>query len=169
VKLKTNFADDYASSFIHAKALQLSQRPEFQDCEISDLKQELTLQLLTKLDQYDSAKETINTYICRVINNVIARMINKQKRKKKIITNRTYMLAMISDTDFHISDLEVIEKKFDVDVMLSQLPKDLRRICQQIMAGVSSFNIQDSRRQWRNYQEALDLLLTYFRRHGFDN
>lgn len=182
---------DYARTLIRVKARQLVRRPEFTACEVDDLEQELTLHILTKLDRFDPARGSVNTYFARIVNTAIAMLIRERARIKRNggdgveIESLEKMVdqpdgspaplwSTISDMDGNrrfkkspLPDQERSELRMDTMFMLQSLPPDLRRLCEQLMDGNKADSQRDSGLSRRKYQAAINQIRELFTKSGF--
>ena len=67
--------DGYAVALIRCKAKQLIRRAEFKGMDSEDLEQEMMLDLLQRLPQYDVSRASRNTFIARVVEHKVATLI----------------------------------------------------------------------------------------------
>ena len=67
--------DGYAVALIRCKAKQLIRRAEFKGMDSEDLEQEMMLDLLQRLPQYDASRASRNTFIARVVEHKVATLI----------------------------------------------------------------------------------------------
>ena len=186
-----DFLSDYARTLIRVKARQLVRRPEFTACEVEDLEQELTLHILTKVDRFDPARGSLNTYFARIVNTAIAMLIRERGRIKRNggagveIESLEKMVdqpdgspaplwATISDSDAnrryqtsHRSDLERSELRMDVQAVMEVLPPELRRLCEQFLEGNKVGKQRDGGLSRRKYQAAINLIREQFVKSGF--
>lgn len=70
-----NSISDYAATTIRCKARQLAGNSGFATDEAEDIEQELRAELLERLPRYNPAKASQNTFVARLIDNKISRLI----------------------------------------------------------------------------------------------
>ncbi len=70
-----NRISDYAATAIRCKARQLAGSSGFTRDEVEDIEQELRADLLERLPRYDPTKASRNTFVARLIDNKISRLI----------------------------------------------------------------------------------------------
>jgi len=75
---------DYAKSVIAVKAIQLCRRVDFRSVDRCDLEQELWLSVCQKAHLYQADKASFDTFVDRVVNATVARMLRDRKRKKRL-------------------------------------------------------------------------------------
>ncbi len=68
---------------VRTKARQLSRRREFSVADREDIEQDLLLDLLTRLPRFDAARCQRSTFVHRVVNNRVARMVETRAAKKR--------------------------------------------------------------------------------------
>ena len=71
--------DDYAIQLIKHKARQLVGRAGYTNDEREDIEQDLTLDLLRRLSKFDPSRASRNTFIARVVEHGVARLIERRK------------------------------------------------------------------------------------------
>ena len=70
-----NRISNYAATAIRCKARQLAGSSGFTRDEMEDIEQELRTDLLERLPKYDPAKASRNTFVTRLIDNKISRLV----------------------------------------------------------------------------------------------
>lgn len=75
--------EDYAITTIKHKARQLVGRTGFSESDRADLEQELMLDLLGRLPNYDAARSQITTFISRVVENKLRSICEARFRQKR--------------------------------------------------------------------------------------
>lgn len=70
--------DAYARQLIHHKARQLVGNYGFSRDDQPDIEGELTADLLARLPKFDGSRAALNTFVSRVVNHQVARMIQER-------------------------------------------------------------------------------------------
>jgi RNA polymerase sigma-70 factor (ECF subfamily) len=86
--------EPYATRQIRFRAGQLVGRYGFSGDDREDLEQELYLDLLCRLPRYNPARAGLNTFVARIVDHAVARIIERQKA-----TGRGYRVPKISLDD----------------------------------------------------------------------
>jgi len=103
--------DDYAVRLIKHKAWQLVGRAGFTKADREDIEQDLTVDLLHRLPQFDPARGSLHTFMARVVEHGIARLIERQQAPM-----RDYRRTVCSLNDqIEIGEGEQIERGDQVD------------------------------------------------------
>jgi RNA polymerase sigma-70 factor (ECF subfamily) len=143
---------DYAKSLIRYKARQLTRRPGFTEFDQEDLEQEMILDLLERLPKYDSSKATQNTFVARVIENKISKLIRYRKTRKRDYRCEGCSLndEILDENEMPIERSQTISQdecdirlglrnricgeqnqlQIDISWALSELPENLREIAE---------------------------------------
>ena len=79
----TLVSNPFTTTFIKAKAWQLSRRSDFSLSDIEDLHQQMKAYLLHKADLFDPARGTIEAFTTTCINSWIAMYLRGEKRLKR--------------------------------------------------------------------------------------
>jgi hypothetical protein len=74
---------NYARNLIQVKARQLCRRREFLPADQADLQQELWLMLCERVDAFDPAKASLDTFIDRVVNTAVGVILRNRQRLKR--------------------------------------------------------------------------------------
>jgi len=86
--------DIYVANLIKYKAKQLVGHYGFTLSDIEDLEQEMMLEYLRRVEKYDSNRASLKTFAARIIENIIANIVEKQNADK-----REYSLTACSLND----------------------------------------------------------------------
>jgi RNA polymerase sigma-70 factor (ECF subfamily) len=73
----------YVQDLVHHKARQLARRDEFQKDAIEDLEQELLLDLLERLPDYDPERATLDTFAADCVGHKVSDMIRERKTEMR--------------------------------------------------------------------------------------
>ena len=149
----------YAMTFIQRKAQQLVGKYGVRPYDRPDIEQELYLDLLERLDKFDSEKATLNTFIQRVVENKIADLIRNRCYDKTMAERATVSLSTqigedpdtgqvitmadcITNEQYDefvrnrtLSRLEEQDMAMDLQEFFLTLPEYLRRPCELLMEG----------------------------------
>ena len=134
--------DDYATTLIRLKARQLVGHYGFTQSDRDDIEQELTLDLLTRLDRFDARKGRPATFVRLVVDRCVASMIRhrtSQARDYRRVTHSLDELAgegradALIDPDSNADSRRDLQ--IDVKAALDSLPRDLRLIARSLQRG----------------------------------
>ena len=148
---------DYAIRLIRHRARRLVATAGFAPGDIEDIQQDLIVDLLERLPKFDPAKATHKTFVARVIDRKVAKLIrhrNSQKRDPRReacslneciddgeggSVERIQTIAA-EEADRGLgrqarSDQETAELSLDVEEVLNRLPDNLRRLCELLKTG----------------------------------
>jgi len=148
---------DYAIRHIRRRARQLARTEGFAAQDIEDIRQDLIVDLLERLPKFDPAKATCNTFVARIIERKVAKLIRDRNCEKRDPRREECSLnECIDDGEGgsveHIqtiaaeeadrrlgrqarSDQETAELALDVEAVLKRLPDNLRRLCELLKTG----------------------------------
>ncbi len=147
--------DEYAVTTIRVKAKKLIGKAGYTKADSEDIRQEITLDLLQRLPNYDPTKSSLHTFVNDVVDHKIARMIearNAEMRDFKTVPLSLNVLEEDADgTLFEqideiedetlpwnpgpgkASEFDLFELRNDIIRILSKLPPHLREICLRLM------------------------------------
>jgi RNA polymerase sigma-70 factor (ECF subfamily) len=140
----------YAINTVRHYARRLARNPGIFPADVEDLEQELMLDLHRRLDRFNSAKASINTFIARVIENHAATILDSSRQEKNGKMVSLHELVQNDDGDavelidtitasqspwatHALSWNESIDLQADVLRLLARLPPSLREIAQRLM------------------------------------
>lgn len=143
--------DAYAAKLIRHKARQMARSPGFSASDREDLEQELVLDLLQRLSQYDPKRAGRNTFMARVIEHKVATIIEYRRRSKRdcrrevqslnatlhdMEGNETRAIDSVDQESYlrrvgvaSPTEQERTEARMDLETLLRRLPDDQRRLC----------------------------------------
>lgn len=143
---------EYAAKVIKHKARQLVDTAGFTESDREDLEQELMLHVLERLPKFDATKATAKTFVARVIDRKVGKLIRHRNCQMRDPQREDFSLnEHIDDGDGGTiersqtiaadeldrrlfrrarSDQEAVELALDVEAMLQRLPDNLRRVCE---------------------------------------
>ena len=145
--------DTYARTLISHKARQLSQQKGFVPDDRKDLEQEMSLDLLVRLPDFDPERACLSTFSARVVERKVATIIRHRKRKKRDYRCEVYSLDapiagvegcstrhdMISqgDCDLRVGrygrpEIERLDLRIDISLVLAGLPPELRALAERL-------------------------------------
>jgi len=145
---------DYAAKLIRCKARQLVGKAGFTWDDVEDLEQEMTLDLLLRLPKFDPDKAAHTTFVARVTERKISKLLRDRKRERRDFrriarslndpiedgegesTERAYTIDQ-DEVDIrmghrHCSREEEAHLRLDVSLVVSGLPEDLREIAKRL-------------------------------------
>ena len=148
---------DYAAALIRCKARQLVNKAGFTKDDVEDLEQEMTLDLLMRLPKFDVNKATQKTFVARLVERKISKLIRHRRQEMRDYRRRARSLnEPIKDEDGGIVERgdtiaeeeinrrlgrrsrtaqEDLELALDTAETLSRLPEHLRRLCELLKTG----------------------------------
>jgi len=148
---------DYAIRLIRHRASRLVATAGFAPQDIEDIRQDLILDLLERLPKFDPTKATYNTFVARLIDRKVAKLIRDRNCEKRAPRREECSLNEYIDdgeggaieliqtivaegADRRLgrqerSDQETAELALDVEAVLKRLPDNLRRLCQFLKVG----------------------------------
>jgi len=146
---------DYATQLIHHKSRQLVGTAGFTRDDIEDIQQDLTLDLLERLPRFDPAKAKYNTFVARVIERKISKLIRHRKRQRRDYRRDACSLnaAINDDGGGTVERIKTISQDehdlragkyarpaeeradlhMDIEAVLSDQPQELRQAGQMLM------------------------------------
>jgi len=166
---KYDHLNEYARTLIRVKASQLARRPEFSKSDADDIEQDLALQIYLKINQYDSSRSSLNTFLARVVDSSVAMMIRDRGRLKRgggvqkqhSIDHNTPLPATSSEQG-HLST------SLDVASVLDQLPTELRQICCELMIEKRSKVLKRRKTSSRQFVSSLKFIREHFHKNGIN-
>jgi RNA polymerase sigma-70 factor (ECF subfamily) len=148
---------DYAIRHIRHRARQLARTEGIAAQDIEDIRQDLIVDLLERLPKFDPAKATCNTFVARIIDRKVAKLIRdrncekRDPRREECSLNECIddgeggsveRVQTIADDEADRrlgrqarSDQETAELALDVEAVLKRLPDNLRRLCELLKTG----------------------------------
>lgn len=151
---KQNGIDEYAARLIRHKAYQLIGTAGFTESDREDLEQEMALDLIMRLPKFDPNKAAHTTFVARVIERKISKLIRHRKQEKRDYRRETNSLSESVETEFGsveraqtISqdeydrrigrhgrpEAERLDMHLDVSLAISQLPPDLKPMAERLL------------------------------------
>ena len=149
--------DAYAAKIIRWKARQLAGRAGFSEADREDLEQEMVLDLLQRLPQYDPKRAQRNTFMARVVEHKAASLIRFKRAAKRDARReacsldedvrdgegRTVERRQTVDQDEYLRRIgssprpagERQDLRLDVDRAMQRLPEGLRRLLELLGTG----------------------------------
>jgi len=146
---------EYAAETIRHKARQLVGKAGFTWDDIEDIEQEMTTDLLSRLPKFDPDKAAHTTFVARVIERKISKLIRHRKQEMRDYRRESCSLNdLIEDADGdtieraytvdqdeadirtgrrHRTREEEAQLRIDVSLVLSKLPDDLRPVAERLM------------------------------------
>ena len=74
---------DYALELVHHKAWQLVGKAGYTQDDVDDIKQDLIVDLLERLPQFDPAKATHNTFVARLVERKISNLLRDRQAEMR--------------------------------------------------------------------------------------
>jgi len=138
-------ADEYVARLVRIKARQLVGRYGFTESDREDIEQELKLDLLERLPDYDPDRGSLEGFVSGVVDHKISRFLEKRSAAKRNPDRVAYSLNdAIADEQGGLVERaaampdETLPRGRQQDLVLdladalSELPPDLRRLCCQL-------------------------------------
>lgn len=191
VKNRYDGIDRYAVRLIKFKAKQLVGQAGFTDSDRDDLEQEMVIDLLCRLPNFDPEKAKRNTFISRVVEHKVANLIEAQLSVHR--DYRRYGCSLNEQVEFEegesaerselVSEDDYLQRTkrksapaqkttelaIDLDVFLTKLPEELRSLC-DLMAEETLTEISDRTRVPRStLYESIKQLRRLLKKAGFDD
>ncbi|MCE5322411.1 hypothetical protein LLG46_03730 [bacterium] len=146
--------DDYAITTIKLKVRQLIKKCGFDTSDRDDLEQEIALHLFEHLQEHNSERGTVKTFIACVVENKARTMIRRNKRVESIATFEFSLneeipeddgggvmqrMEAIDREDYLLAAgllsrpvLEMLEMRLDIARVVESLPSALQDICERL-------------------------------------
>lgn len=176
---------EYARKLIRKKARRLAWRADFSRTDEDDIVQEITMHLLMQSEHLDPARAPTGAFVTLVIDTAIANLIRKARRQstKPVDAEVESLDVMVTVSgeppvaleslitiedgqrrtrSFAPSDAEVFEDREAFGHAFNKLPKDLKRICNELMSVPpleATRNLGITRHQMRL---AMEMIREYF-------
>jgi RNA polymerase sigma factor (sigma-70 family) len=182
------FLTPYAKRLVCFKAWQLSRTTGFRRNEAEDLEQDLWAAVLTKTAKFDPARASVDTFINRVVNTTVAKLVRERQRSKRAECVHARSIDQISSkhrssagTGLAESDDRRRSTRSTEDECraretdeafqcgFSSLPPAVQQVCQRVMSGAvvsAARELGTSRRQVRN---SLEAAREFFCKAGFED
>ena len=141
--------NDYALELVHHKAWQLVGKAGYTQDDVDDIKQDLIVDLLERLPQFDPAKATCNTFAARLVDRRIANLLRDRQAQMrdyrrevcslndgvKAYENEPVQRSSTISQDEHDIRTGKYQRpaeerehlRMDVDGLLADLPEELRQ------------------------------------------
>jgi len=146
--------DQYAERLIRFKARQLVGTAGIQKADIPDIEQELRLELILRLPKFDESKATHNTFVSRIIDGKISKLIRHRAQQIRDFRRESCSLNdLIKDEEGNTiqrgytmaadaarrhtrqddrSPEALAELRMDVSRQIAGLPEDLSNLAQGV-------------------------------------
>ena len=146
--------DKFSRTKIRKLAKFMIRESTFMRCDLEDIIQELTLDLVQRMPQFDPNKARWSTFVRRVTHNKAADMIRRGNSQMKVEERKVQSLNnFVDDGDGHFVQVQetvrsdeadnrlqsehidgevYLDLVQDIELLLEQLPGWLREICEQL-------------------------------------
>jgi len=147
--------DRYVREYVHYKALQLVGRPGIRSSDVPDVEQELILELLEALPTFDASKATHGTFVRRIVERGISRVLRHRQAERRAHSREACSLDEAIETAeesaevVHMEETLVhdrrkammgqerdlqkgLERALDLAALMAKLPEDSRAICEHL-------------------------------------
>lgn len=130
--------DDYALERIHYRSSRLARQFNLTETEQEDYAQDMVVELLSALSNFDQKQSARNTFIERILDKFVKNAIRKELHRRRRGFNSAAPLDHLSEKcvpvtndprSGQMSEVEQMDMKMDVQTILSQMPAPLRRLC----------------------------------------
>lgn len=181
---------EYARTLIRVKARQIVRRPGFSMSDTDDVEQDLFLQLLNQIQQFDPSRGSLNTFIARVVDSAVAMLVRERGRNKRapatgviqsleVLVDQTDgppspLGATLSQDDAQrrtgvdaMSSSELFELADDISHLMDALPPELQAVCRARMDRNRKETERDLDLSRRNYDSAIEQIRDHFAHGGF--
>ena len=147
-------ADEYARKFIKFKAGQLAGRYGFTQSDTGDIEQDLTVDLLERLSKFDPTKAKFSTFVARIVEHKISRLVRDSQAQKRdyrreerslndLVNDGDGRTVQLAETISHVEDQSCpgrirqtdsarLDAGVDVRRVLAGLPPDLREAAERL-------------------------------------
>jgi RNA polymerase sigma-70 factor (ECF subfamily) len=151
---KQRILDRYAREVIQHKARQLINKYGFTRDDYDDLQQDMMLDLLRRLTNYDPTRAGLSTFVARIVDRKVSTLIRHQRQMKRDYRHKVYPLdAQVEDQDGQPRGLdevlsqdaydgeigrhdrpeaERLDLRLDLSLVLDELPEDLRDLAHRL-------------------------------------
>jgi len=160
--------DEYAMTLIRLKARQLVGHYGFTKPDREDIQQDLTLDLLLRLDRFDSSKGRPATFVRMIVDRRVASLIRERKSFSRDYRRAAHSLDELSDevgggnlTEPAVDDRHQRDLEIDMVEALDGLSDDLRSIAD----ALRDETLADAARKHRCSREAMRRSAKQIRRH----
>jgi len=180
--------DPFAVRLICKKARQLIGRAGLSEEDIQDLEQDLMLDLLIRLEKYDSDRSRRNFFIARIIKCRIATLLEHRRSLRRnsalavslndLITLQDGELAelcdLLSNDGFlksparETSETKKNDLSIDLQLVMEALPPDLQDICSRLFDKNTSQIAREKRVSREKLYEKLDQIKEAFLKAGLE-
>lgn len=145
--------EEYAVTKVRFHARQLARTGLFPSQDAEDIEQDLMLDLLRRLDDFDPGRASRNTFIARVVENAVATLLEAAKAEKRGSQFRhdsldaplgdqgSVTLGDITPADAGLWSVhglrwnEAAELRHDLARVLDRLPRRLSSLCARLSIG----------------------------------
>jgi RNA polymerase sigma-70 factor (ECF subfamily) len=161
---------EYVRWLVSRKSKQLVGKAGLTKSDREDIEQELTLHLLERWDRYDPSRGSERTFVARVIDNEVARLLRDRRRLKRGCMRVTCSLnEMIPDEEdgwveraatipAGLNHEELRDVALDLADALEELPGALRALCDRLRTQtVSEVSRATGIPRWRLYASIEEL------------
>ncbi|GAB0057950.1 hypothetical protein SIID45300_02284 [Candidatus Magnetaquicoccaceae bacterium FCR-1] len=130
--------DTNAIRVIRFKARQLSRLPGFSSSEIEDLEQEMVIDVLRRMPNFDPERAGLPTFISRIIGHCAATLVTRNRvdsleGKMTRFSLDELETGIASEMTGTHSGMDHIHLAIDIGRLLCRLPNEHRRICQLLV------------------------------------
>jgi len=146
---------DYAGKLIKAKTQKLIRNAGFTKSDSDDIEQEIMLDLISRLPQFDPNKATLKTFVARVVRNKTYNIIRHRRQEARDYLRESCSIneyiddgeggqiertATLSDEEQvarkggrNISMQEEVNTRLSIEAVLAHLPDSLKQLCELLM------------------------------------
>ena len=180
----SEICSEYVQSLIRAKTRQMLRRPEFRRTDPDEIQQSFTLYLLSRLNDFDATRASFHTFASRVIDSKVMAMIRECWQLRNSSPGRSVASLQMTVEQGHEgsapladcisqADLdrrtgnssqksqEQFEQSESLRSLLSQLPPELRDVCEARML----MNSKETQAYLKLSRRRFDALMQQIREH----
>lgn len=170
--LYEDFGDELRAT-IRQKVARLIGRFGFTPADFDDLVQEVTSDLLRRLESYDPSRGSVATFSSRVIDHRIAYLIKRRRTRTRIHPEGPLSLGELPEEQCdehlatqHLACLAAEDLRIDLERTLSVLPEALGSICRLLREVVRMGESPAAYLPRKVFQRAIERLGHEFRQAG---
>ena len=182
--------DDYAAKLCKLKSIQLIGKLGITIDDLPDIEQEIMIEIVTKLPDFDPEKANKKTFIRMLIDRKIADLLQIRKAAKRgyenlILSlntefedddgNTSEFIDEINQDDYFLrngkssrTNLDDLELSFDVVTIVGMLPENLRKICCLLSENTKTETARILGISKKKLYADIEKIEHFFRKHGLE-
>lgn len=161
--------DEYATTLIRLKARQLIGKYGFTKSDREDIQQELTLDLLMRLDRFDPRKAKPTTFVRLIVDRHVATLLRKRTSRARDYRRTLPVLGELSDEGGNGVDGQ-LQRDLAIDLAeaLAELPDDERSIADDLCHGSPADSAHERHCDPGALRRSAELIRQHLARCGLD-